>query len=417
MVTLAPKPTFGPATADWQERINPERLRQYRAERARQIMRKHGIPVMLEAAAANIRYLTALRGYDFPMVRYVLFFAEGDPVMFEHDGWYHQMPDQAPWIKEWRPARAWLAGAPGPEACQDEAKQMAADIRRELEARGLLGEKVAMGGGVDGIGRQALVEAGLKNIVDSRPIMLEARSIKNVDEINCLKIAAAIVDGVWFRVWETLRPGIQDTDIGTAAVTACYQYGAETGIPGGWRSGPTSFDRGFHQASRILQVGDLVYGSMCGMTYMGYRTCTYRTFIVAREPNAKEKDWYKSVLDRVTAIIDEIKPGNTTADAAKHFPPATKWGYKEECEVLCSEIGHGIGLGGAGGNYDIPIINRLWSLKHPQVFEEGMTIAVECREGEDRVGGARLENMVVVTKNGAEVMDNFPRDQILVAPR
>ena len=46
-----------------------------------------------------------------------------------------------------------------------------------------------------------------------------------------------------------------------------------------------------------------------------------------------------------------------------------------------------------------------------------MTIAVECREGEDRVGGARLENMVVVTKNGAEVMDNFPRDQILVAPR
>ena len=46
-----------------------------------------------------------------------------------------------------------------------------------------------------------------------------------------------------------------------------------------------------------------------------------------------------------------------------------------------------------------------------------MTIAVESREGETRVGGARLENMLVVTENGAEIMDYFPRDEILVAPR
>jgi Xaa-Pro aminopeptidase len=150
---------------------------------------------------------------------------------------------------------------------------------------------------------------------------------------------------------------------------------------------------------------------------MGYRTCTYRTFIVGRQPNAKEKDWYKRVLDRVSAIIEEIKPGKTTADAAKHFLPASTWGYKEETEVLASEIGHGIGLGGPGGNYDMPIINRQWSLKYPQVFEEGMAIAVESREGEHRVGGARMENMVVVTKDGAEIMDYFPRDEILVAPR
>jgi porphobilinogen deaminase len=44
-------------------------------------------------------------------------------------------------------------------------------------------------------------------------------------------------------------------------------------------------------------------------------------------------------------------------------------------------------------------------------------LAVECREGEHRVGGTRLENMMVVTKNGAEIMDYFPREEILVAPR
>jgi len=113
-------------------------------------------------------------------------------------------------------------------------------------------------------------------------------------------------------------------------------------------------------------------------------------------------------------VISEIKPGKTTADAAKHFPPASTWGYREEAEVLASEIGHGIGL---GPGYDIPIINRQWSLAHPQVFEEGMTIAIEAREGETRVGGVRLEDMVVVTKDGAELIDHFPRDEILVAPR
>lgn len=416
MVKFAPKLTFGPEIADWQARINTERMRRYRAERAKTMMRKHGIPALLEAVPANIRYLTALRGYEYPMVRYVLFFAEGEPVMYEHDGWYHQMPDQAPWIKEWRPARAWLTGAPGIEASQDEAKQFAADIRGDLQARGLLGEKLALGG-FDGIGREALVAAGIKNIVDSRAMMLEARSIKNEDEINCLKIAAAIVEGVWHRVWEACRPGIKDTVLGTTAATAGNEYGAEIAVPGGWRTGPTTFDRGFHQAARIMQVGDLVYGSLCGLTYMGYRTCTYRTFIVARKPNDKEKGWYKKVLDRVSAIIEEIKPGKTTADAAKHFPPASTWGYKEECEVLASEVGHGIGMGGPGGNYDIPIINRQWSLKYPQTFEEGMAIAVECREGEHRVGGVRLENMVVVTKDGAEIIDHFPRDEILVAPR
>jgi Xaa-Pro aminopeptidase len=345
----------------------------------------------------------------------VLFFAEHDSVMYEHNGYYHQMPDQCPWIKEWRPARSWLTGSPGPEACAAEAKAFAAEIKTELEKRGLLGEKLGLGS-FDGNAREALLNAGVKNIVDTRQLLLEARMVKNQDEISCLKTCAAMVDGVWYRIWEGLKPGMRDTDLMTIGASAGYQIGLEAAVPGGWRSGPMTFDRGCHATNRIIQVGDLVYGSYCGATYMGYGSCTYRTFMVGRDPTAKEKDWYKQVRERLDAVIEEIKPGKTTADAAKHFPPASKWGYKSEVEVLASEIAHGIGLGTSTG-YDAPIINRLWSFEHPQLLEEGMTIAVESREGETRVGGARLENMLVVTKNGAEIMDYFPRDEILVAPR
>lgn len=57
------------------------------------------------------------------------------------------------------------------------------------------------------------------------------------------------------------------------------------------------------------------------------------------------------------------------------------------------------------------------SLKHPQTFEVNMTIAIGGREGEPRVGGVRIEDTVVVTDSGAALIDHWPRQEILVAPR
>lgn len=411
MVKMSSKLTFGTDATDWQERINVSRMREERAEKARRAMRKHGIAALLATQAHDFRYLTGLRGADFmPQLYYVLFFAEGDPAVFVHSGWLYQLPDQAPWIKNWRVARAWFRSGPGPEATQEEAKLFAADIHQQLRERGLAGEKLAIIG-FDSAAREALTTHGI-TLVDGWPLMLEATAIKTQDEINCMKIVAAICEAAWFKVWASLRPGMRDTDLSRIAIDAAYEAGADEVPPLGFYTGPLSFERGFPKAGRMIQTGDLIYSSFCNIKYLGYLSCTYRTLIAGRKANQKEKDMYQNLLDRLDAVIDAIKPGATTADAAKHFPPATKWGYKEEVEVLAAEIGHGIGL----FMYGPPIINRQWSLEHPQVFEPGMTLAVEGREGEFRAGGVRLENMIVITKDGAEIIDHMPRDHIIEPP-
>ncbi len=413
MPKMATKLTFGNTIADWQERIDVSRMRAERAERARQVMRKYNIPVVLDATEKGIRYVCGLRAdaaYD-PQVRYVLFFADHDPVVFEHAGIFHQMPHEAPWIKNWRIARSWLGYTCGPDASEEEAKLFAADIYGEIKERGLAGEPLGIIG-IDHLGVAAL-EALKLHCVPAKPMMMEAHSIKTKDEINCFKMVAAIVESAGYRIWEALKPGIRDTDLDIVIAKALSEAGADKVISPWKFSGPGTFERGLTNTGRLIQTGDLFYVALCGITFLGYKSCFYRTFITGRKPNDRENDWNKRVLERVNNVIDAIKPGGTTADAAKHLTPAKTWGYKDEAEVLTVEFGHGLAL---YSGYDQPIINRQWSLNHPQVFEPGMVMALECLEGEHRVGGVRLEDMFVITDQGAEIITHMPREEILVAP-
>ncbi len=412
MVKLAPALLFGINMVDYQERINVERMRKHRAERLQKIIKGHGLSACLLTREEDQRYATGVisAGYNVqPQPDYTLFFAEGDPIVFRHAGAYQQLKDQTPWVKDARIARGWLGGAPGKSAVEDEAKLFAQEIADELRSRGLAGEELGING-FDATASEALASQGLK-LRSCAYEMLEARAVKNKDEINCINMAAAISDASFYKTMEAMKPGIRGIDLTGLAYKTIYETGADGHLAINFFSGPYTFERGLSGTGRIIQFGDLVYCDHVGVSFLGYKTCYYRTFIVGREPTQKEKDWYQSMLERVDAVIDAIKPGATTADAAKAFAPASKWGYSDEVYQLTIEIGHGIGL----KLYEMPIINRQWSLKHPQTFEVGMTMAIEAREGEWRIGGVRLEDMIVITENGAELLTRMPRDQIIVA--
>ena len=413
MVTTATALTFGPGFTDKHQSIDLGRLRNDRAEKVRATLRRLGIPAILASSEPNVRYLTGFSWGPFqPHLCYALFFAEHDPVLFAHAGSY-QMPEMAPWIKNWRCARATLSDIAGPQAVREEYALFADEIRGELKERGLAGEPLAVCD-FDEHARTALRELGLK-VVDGWPLLLDASQCKTQDEINCLKMAATFCSTGWQKFTEIARTGMPTSTIHRICQNAMAEVGAE---PAGWMwSGPTTFERLITPVNRIIEHGDLVYYPLCGTAFLGYTACLYRTFKIGRKPTDKEKGWYKRVKDSLDAAIEATRIGKTTADAAQAFPPASKWGYKDEAEVLSIEFGHGVGLASPwplGVHYNYPNVNRQWSLKHPQPFEKGMVIAYESCEGEHMVGGVRLENMVVVTEKGPEVLDLYPRDEITV---
>ena len=415
MVKMASKLIFGPARTDLREDINIPRMREERAARMKQILKREGIPAVLVTYEPNVRYLTGFSWAEFmSFLSYALFFTEHDPVIYAHAGSYHQMPDQMPWIKNWRIARSWLAEVAGPEATQEEVGLFCKEIRDELKSRGLAGEKLGIIG-FEQRAREGLKAAGLK-LVEAWPLLLEASKIKTEDEINCFKMVASLLSSGWQRVREACKVGMSVGALRRTVMDAMLDAGAEVARCN-IQSGPLGFERGVTYLDRRIEYGDVLHVPLCGTKFMGYPACGYRTFIVGRGPTQVEKDWYQRVLDSIDAAIEATRVGKTTADAAKAFPPASKWGYKDEAEVLTVEIGHGLGmpvLSPCNVSYGMPNVNRQWSLKYPQPFEKGMVIAYESLEGEHRVAGVRLEHMVVVTDNGSEVLDHFPREIMMV---
>ncbi|MEW6667595.1 MAG: M24 family metallopeptidase [Thermodesulfobacteriota bacterium] len=416
MVEYASKLFFGVGATQEGVGIDAGRMRRERAEKVKKIMTREGIATLLITGVPPVRYLTGFFWREFqPHLSYTLFFAEHDPIIFAHAGSYQQAPDLLPWIKHWRIGRAWLQGIGGPEVTREEAALFAKEIFADLKDRGLAKEKVGIVG-FDEAARDALRSLGVA-LVDGAQVLLDASTTKTQDEINCLKVVASICSVGWQTVLETVKPGVTDGELRIAITNAMAKAGSE--VPRcGIGTGPMSFERNMTLFPRRIEYGDMMYVALCGNSFMGYTSCLYRSFIVGRKPTAKENDWFKRMNDRLNNAIEASRVGNTTADAAKAFDPASRWGYKDEAEVLSIEIGHGVGLmnieSPAAVNYSAPVINRQWSIKHPQPFEEGMVIAYESAEGEHQVGGVRNESMIVITKNGPEVIDHFPRDEILV---
>lgn len=408
-IPYLPPLTYGPGSVDWQHRIDPAELRRERMERARETLKERGVSAILASGSEYCRYLTGMRGPEFtPDLWYVLFPAESEPIVFAHAGYVRNTPPEVPWIREWRVARSWLRGIPGQDACRFEATEFAKDVHSELEKLHLAKEPLAVAG-FDAYAWTAL-EQVCGPLMQGEELMREAMAIKTPEEVSCLRMAGAITDRMWAAMARGMHAGMTDSEVAAIGRSAGSSVGASR-VVAGFRSGPLAYERGIKGTNLFIIPGDLLFGNVCGTSYMGYNACSYRTFSVGREPTIEEKGWMEELQGRLLGVIGDLVPGRDTSAAARHFPDAKDLGYEKEVELLTIEIGHGIGL----HQYEQPVVNRQWSIDFPQEIKEGMAIAVEGRAGIPGKSTVRIEYMVIVTKDGPMLIDRYPTDIIPVS--
>jgi len=163
-------------------------------------------------------------------------------------------------------------------------------------------------------------------------------------------------------------------------------------------------------SDRLLRPGDQAFFDIIH-SFMGYRTCYYRTFSVGGASRA-QVDAYKRCRQWLDDAISLVRPGATTDEIAAVWPTAQELGFDDEASCFGLQFGHGLGV----GLYEAPMISRLHSLDHPVAIEEGMVFALEtyCAAA-DRISAARIEEEVLVTADGNRILTRFPADELLVA--
>ena len=402
--------TFGLMAVDWEERINIERLRQERLARIKTALKKSELGALLCFDMNNIRYITATHIGTWAMdklVRFSLLPQDDEPILWDFGSAARHHQIYCPWLGERsRAGISTLRGAtnPGSGLAEDVAKK----IKLELEMRKLQNEPV----GVDVIEMPvlfALQAQGIK-VVDGQQLMHEVRKIKTQDEVTLLNTATMMVDAAYEELYQFMKPGVRENECVGIVSKVLYDLGSEHVEGVNAISGERCSPHPHVYTDRVLRPGDPAFFDILH-SYNGYRTCYYRTFAVGSASPAMV-DAYKRSRDYMDAAISIVKPGITTADVVKLWPKAEEFGFANEEAAFALQYGHGVGL----SIWEKPIFSRLVSLDHPEVIEEGMVFALETYwPASDGWSAARLEEEVVVNKDGCEVITRFPSEKLLVA--
>jgi Xaa-Pro aminopeptidase len=402
--------TFGLMAVDWEERVNIERLRQDRLSRIKAALKNSELGALLCFDMNNVRYITATHIGTWAMdklVRFSLLPQDDEPIMWDFGSAARHHQIYCPWLGERsRAGISTLRGATNPGSGL--AEGVAKKIKLELEKRHLHNEPV----GVDVIEMPvlfALQAQGLK-IVDGQQLMHEVRKIKTQDEITLLNTACMMVDAAYDELYRFMKPGVKENECVGLVSKVLYDLGSEHVEGVNAISGERCSPHPHVYTDRVLRPGDPAFFDILH-SYNGYRTCYYRTFAVGNASPAMV-DAYKRCRDYIDAAISIVKPGVTTADIVKLWPKAEEFGFANEEAAFALQYGHGVGL----SIWEKPIFSRLVSLDHPEVIEEGMVFALETYwPASDGWSAARLEEEVVVTKDGCEVITRFPSEKLLVA--
>ena len=254
-----------------------------------------------------------------------------------------------------------------------------------------------------------LQKAGIE-VRDGQQTMLLAREVKSHDEITLLNMAAAMVDGVYQDISEALKAGVKESSIVALATSRLYEMGSDCVEAINSISGERCSPHPHNFTDRLIRPGDQAFFDVIH-SFIGYRTCYYRTFSVGRA-TPPQRTAYRKAREWMDNAIALLKPGMGSDEVAHALPTAEDIGFASEMDAFGLNFCHGLGL----GLHERPLISRVTSFREPIELKAGMVFAVETYcPATDGVSAARIEEEVVLTPQGAKIITLFPAEDLPIA--
>lgn len=393
------------------EEIDLVAVRGYRQARVRAEMEARGIAALILSDPVSIRYATGARNMQVfsarnTPARYLLL-TEHRSILHEFTGCMH-LADGLETIDEVRPALTASFVAAGPRIAARErawASEMASTLTELVGSGATIGmERMNAGAAL------ALADHGV-TIVDAQKPVEMARAIKSAEEMKCVRASLRATEIGVRRLRAAIRPGITENALWSvlhqAVIAQDGDYCETRLLSSGERTNPWFQET----ATKEIAVGDLVALDTDVVGCHGYYSDFSRTFHCGpKKPSAKQKELYRTAHEQVHHNMDVIKPGLTFRDYAEKA-----WDIPEEYHANRYYLSaHGCGMTG-----EYPYLYHRADFPHAGydgVIEPGMTLCVESYIGEERgVEGVKLEQQILVTDTGTELLSEFPFEETLLS--
>ncbi len=383
--------------------INVERLFDYRRERLREQLRLHDADFCILVNPISLRYAVDYRSYQLfqahiPTV-YLFLPQQGPTVAY---GCYYDVPQ----IDDFRPGRphAFFDGGTNIDLA---ARDLADDVVAYLDEIGSSKRRVAVEY-VNPSVTQALEARGVE-VIDGVRVAELARLIKSDDEIDCMRWAIAVGEHGASMMQRALRPGVTELQL-----WGLLNY-TNIANNGDWHegrmlaSGPRINPWLQEASQRKVEAGDLVGFDTDMVGPFGYFVDLSRTFHCGPvKPTRRQKQIYRLAVDEIEHNLQLVRPGMTLLEMQRQAYPVP-----EECRDNAYPcIMHAVGMCD-----EYPMVRPLFRGTNPYDCElqAGMVVCIESYMGpKGERDGVKLEQQVLITADGYELLTRFPYDETLL---
>jgi Xaa-Pro aminopeptidase len=392
-------PEFGMMGVDWEERVDFDRMRRERLQKAKDAIEQAGVDALFVFALEDVRYLTGMRNHLGPVTTLggaaVVLPRGGDPILCTGD--YKHALARMPWI---HPDN--VLGRPFIRT--EGGTQKWAEI-----IKGKIGRLAEGKIGVDlwsfGLSQWLPRCFPKAQFVDGKEVLSRAKIIKTRDEIECQKIVTMITEAGFQALLDHLKPGVKECELLSVAWQKFTELGSEwTQCANIVCSGPYTAPYRRFTSDRIIREGDMVIVDI-GACYNGYWGDFTRTFVCGNvRPTKEQIDLCQESYDTLFKCLSQAVAGKTNGDVGQYLNHPE---HNPNSDGVSS--GHGAGV----NPWEPPWIANLT----PDAvipLKPGMLFSVEPYAGRPGVGGFRLENQVFVGEKAPDIITPMSFDERLL---